>query len=1230
MTPNLIDCPVCHTPNPATATQCTRCATPITTADATVLGNELAEDAKLIPRPDDATFADHPPSEPAANLDDATLAGAPNVGDVTDISGAQGWSQPAHAGVPSVVKGRLAPHRMLGRRYEIIQLLGEGGMGAVYKARDCELDRMVALKIIRPELAVHAQILARFKQELILARRITHKNVIRIFDLGEADGLKFITMEFVEGKDLSSLIKEKGRLSFEECADMIYQTCTALDAAHSEGVVHRDLKPQNIMMEKTGRVIVMDFGIARTIEQGGMTQTGAMIGTPDYMSPEQVMGEKVDARSDLFTLGVIFFQLLVGQLPYKADTMQGAMFKRTKEIPQAPQVVDSTVPSLLSDITVKCLQLDPNLRYQSALEIQHDIDEWRGGSTKRLDLPVPRPEPVVAPWWKKPAVLVPAAVIVLAGGGALVGSKFLSNATPKTPKPVAPVASLAILPFHNASGDAKLDWLGSSMAEMLSTDVGQSASVRMVSEDRVEQVLKDLRVTPQSELDPATVTRVANQSNVDTVVWGHYAQFGDRIRIDATVQDLKRGTSKTLSAEAANEKEILPAVDGLAGQIRQSLAVSSSLQKELQAVAFKPSTASIAALRQYDQGLQQIRQGNYADASKQFQAALQEDSGFALAYSKLAQSYSQLGQDDDAEQAAQKAVSLSAQLSPQEKYLILANYHSIVKDYPKAIEAYQNLMNVSPDNTDYLFDLATAYEKTANYDKAKQLFARVVELDPKQVEGLLALGRVKIEAGDTQGGIEDLTRAQSLAVELGDDAERAQVLQAMGVGYYSIPRYEEALKSLQESLEIKQRLNMKKGIAESLDMMATVQDVTGKSDLALKNYNHALTIMRDLGDKQGTGDVLTDLGAFQMEHGKYDDALKLFKESLQIQMDTHNEASQALVLSNIGNAYLSKGDFDNARTYFTQSLEVRQKLKVPGDIADTLHNLAETSLKTGQFDQALEQYLNAMQLRRDSGDQKGAAVESSGMGAVFAFQGRYGAAVSSQQEALKGFQDSKEQGAMATDILLNIGNAMALAGRSEEAAKYLTDALNSAREEKSQPQIAAALSYQGDNAFYRGDLSQAATLYGEALQIASKTGDTPSILRTKVNIAKLSIQQRKYAAALATLRGLGEEADSLGLKYLSIVCLVLRGEAMIGTKDFAGAQKELKSAALRSEKLGLRVLVAQARYELGRAMELAGNSAGAGLEFAEARKAAADVLKEAQTDAVTKRSDLAPIFALKA
>ena len=1214
MTPNQIECPACQTPNQITATLCTRCSTPLPTGESTFLGAQRTDSPSLVGE---------------TKGDEATLLGDPEAGDATDLSGGQGWSRPAPGPSPFSTAfrgGRITPGTTLGKRYDIVQLLGEGGMGAVYKAMDLELDRLVALKIIRPELAVHEEILARFKQELILARRITHKNVIRIFDLGDADGVKFITMEFIEGTDLNSLIKDKGRLSFEECSDTMAQVCTALEAAHSEGVVHRDLKPQNIMVDKSGRVTVMDFGIARTMETGGMTNTGALVGTPDYMSPEQVMGEKVDARSDLFTLGIIFYQLLIGQLPYQADTVQAAMYKRTRVASKVPCEVDRTVPKMLSDITVKCMQLDASARYQSAREVREDIEAWRGGTIKKIELPAPVEEVKPAKW---PKLLVASAgVLVLLVVGVFSGRKILGPST-ATSTPPAPVASLAILPFHNASGDQKLDWLGSSMAEMLSTDVGESASVRMISEARVGQVLKDLRITPQSELDQSTVSRVANHSNVDTIVWGHYAQFGEQIRIDATVLDVKTSHGKTLKEEAANEKDILPAVDRLAAQIRESLSVSASLQKELQAQAFKPSTASIAALRDYDKGLQQARQGNHAEAEKQFQSALQEDANFALAYSKLGESYAQLGQDDDAEQAAQKAVSLSAQLPPQEKYLIQASHDSIVKDYPKAIQVYENLVKVSPDNTDYLFQLGMAYEKTSTYDKAKDLFKKVVDLDPKRIEALLALGRVEIESDNVQAGIEHLTKAQAMAIEVGDDAERAQIAQALGVAYFSIPRYEEALKSVQESLDIKKRLGLKKGIAESMDMMASIQDLTGKADLALKNYTQALGIMRDLGDKQGTADVLSDLGAFNLEHGKYDEALKLFKESLQLQIDSRNESSQGIVLTNIGNTYLAKGDFDNARTYFEQSLQVREKLKVPGYIADTLHNLAETSMKTGRFDQAQEQYLKALELRRSTGDQKGAALESSGLGALFADQGRYGAAVSAQQDALKDFKESKEQGFEATAILLDYGNALTLAGRNEEATKLLTDALKSAREQDSKPQIATALSYQADNAYYRGDLKSAAALYAEATQAASKTGDTQLILLTKINMARLAIAQGKFSGALSALRGLGEEADSLGLKQISTRCLVYRGEALIGMKDYSGAQKELRSAVLRSEKLGLRVLQAQSHYQLGRALELSGKAADGAAQYQEARRAADEVHKEAQTEAILNRSDLAAIFALK-
>ena len=1206
MAPESRECPKCHAANESTAPTCAACQTPLPLSDATFLGNEDADE-------------------------NATIAGEANRSDLTDISGAQGWSQPvAPPNATGVRSGRLPNGIRLGKRYEIVQMLGEGGMGAVYKAKDLELERLVALKVIRPELAVHEEILQRFKQEIILARKITHKNVIRIFDLGEADGVKFITMEFIEGKDLASLVKEKGRLSYEQCADVIYQTCTALDAAHSEGVVHRDLKPQNIMVEKNGRVIVMDFGIARTMEQGGgMTHTGAVIGTPDYMSPEQVMGEHVDARSDLFTLGIILYQLLVGQLPYKADTIQGAMFKRTREKPRAPAEVDATVPALLSDITAKCMQMDPARRYQSALDIQKDIDSWRGGSTKRIDLPVEKPpEPVAKARSRATMLMVSAALAVLLGAGIYAGKRYFAPSGGAA-TPAAPLHSLAILPFHNGTSDPKLDWIGAAMADMLSTDVGQSASVRAVSSERVGQVMKDLHLTPQSNLDTSTIGRIANQSNVDTVVSGSYVQLGDQIRIDARIQDLKRGQTTNIKEEASGEKEIFAAVDRLAGQIRENLAVSKSLLKELQEHAFKPSTSSVEALREYNQGLQEARAGNNGAAAQSFQAAIKEDGQFALAYANLGQAYSEMGQDEDAEPAAKKAVDLSANLPMQEKYLIQANYDRIEKDYAKAIEAYQNLVKVSPKNSDYLFELGTAYENTGDYEKARDMFAKVVDLDPKRVAGLLAMGRVQIESGNPQAGLDFLSRGLALAIENQDEAEHAQILQAMGVAYSMMQRPDDALKNVQESLAIKTKLGMKKGIADSLQMIGSIYDGMGKAELALRNYNDALTIRRDIGDKQGTANVLSYLGEFYVEHGKYDDALRLFKESLESQIEIHNDLMQGQVLNNIGNTYLAKGDYENARTYFERALQVREKLKMPADIADTLHNLAETSLRTGQFEQAQDQYLKALDIRRSSGDVRGAAIESSGLGALFGYQGRFGAAVGAEQDAMKGLSEVKEQGFWWTEIQSAYGRALAEAGRGDEAEKALATALNSARADKSEPQIAAALSYQGDNAYYGGDLRAAAGLYQEATQAAAKSGDAHLVLLSKVNQAKLAVAAGRYGAAANDLRTLGDDADALGLKYLSTQCHLLRGEALIGTKDFANAERELKMAALRSEKLGMRALAAQSQYQWGRALEQSGKTTDAQEHYAEAKRAAEDVEKDTQGTAVTKRYDLAPIFSGK-
>src|SRR3984893_16026879 len=381
-------CPQCNFTNSDESAACVKCATPLPASDHT-----------LAP--------------------DHTLA-----------TGGLGWSVPAADGIVTSAPKALGVGTVLGERYEIVKLLGQGGMGAVYHAHDRELEREVALKVIRSDMAANPEILRRFKQELILARQITHKNVIRIFDLGQADGIKFITMEYIEGEDLQSILKHKKKLEYPEAAVIMAQICRALAAAHAEGVIHRDLKTQNIMLDKTGRVYVMDFGIARSMVAPGMTQTGALVGTPDYMSPEQAKGQTLDARSDLFTAGIIFYEMLSGQAPFEAETTMAKLWKRTTEPARPIAELDNAIPPSLAQIVDTCLQIDPNKRFANAEEIVQRIETWQGPGADTRVLPGEYRLPAYAKW----AVLGIAIVAVAAGF--MLRSKFMSQPMATTHPPV--------------------------------------------------------------------------------------------------------------------------------------------------------------------------------------------------------------------------------------------------------------------------------------------------------------------------------------------------------------------------------------------------------------------------------------------------------------------------------------------------------------------------------------------------------------------------------------------------------------------------------------------------------------------------------------------------------------------------------------------------------------------------------------------------------------------------
>ncbi len=1151
----------------------------------------------------------------------------------------------------------LEPGRVLGNRYEILKVLGEGGMGAVYKVQDREVGGFAALKVIRPEMANRPEVLQRFKQELILARQVTHKNVIRIHDLGEADGVKFITMDFVEGQDLSSMIRERGKFEPEDAAGIIAQVCRALDAAHSEGVVHRDLKPQNIMLDTQGRVKVMDFGIARSTEAtGGMTQTGALLGTPEYMSPEQAKGLHVDARSDIFSLGIIFYEMLTGKTPFHASTMMATIFRRTQEKARPPIELEPTIPQQINDVVVKCLATEPEDRFQSASEILAALGREAttglgtslpggtglpaaagaagggtvsgtattlGTGTAAGTATVPAPAAGGLLSGRKKWIAAGAAVLLVA----LAVAFFVLRGRPggSGVGTAAHPLSLAILPFRNASGDASLDWLGSSLSEMLRTDIGQSVGFRTVSPDRVHEVLNALGVSSDSQLDSGTFSRVAGLTDADLVLSGQYVKAGGQIRITASLEDLKQQRTIPLMVEAANENALLSTVDQLAKSVQHVLALAPSAVSQMRASAFTPTSKSVAALKDYSQGLALLRQGNSLEALKQFQAATTADPNFALAYSQLAQTYQQLGQDQQAQQASGQAVDLSSSLPATEKYLIAAADAHVENNYDRAVAAYGQLSKLLPDDSQVQFNLGQLYENHGNMADALKHYQRVLAADPKDLEGLLAVGRVQIKSGNPQASLDPLNRALSLAVELNNQQGKANVLQAIGVAYQFLNRPQDALSNFQQSLAIKQTIGDKRGMAVSLDQIAQIEQTLGKPDDAAKHYQQELKIEQEIGDQSGMARALTNYGDLEQSQGRFDQSLDATKKALQIYMSLSDQTDQATALNNVGNIYFKKGQYTDALTNFQQALTLQEKMSNPANIAMVLNNMGQSYQKLGQYDKALANYLKAVDTARKAGDRFWIAASSESMASLFEIEGRYGAALKATEESYRNMQQLGQKDEPTASIGADYGLALALVGRFDDAQKPLAEALTLARSLGNNALIALVLNHQAMRAFYAGDFAAAGSLFAEARADAQKAGGREQDLIAGIGAARVEIRTGRAAAAEASLRQLARDADSLGDKYLSAQCALYLGEALVASRSYAQAQAPLSQVARAGQDGGMQSLLPQAEFLLGEALRGAGQGGMAQIHFKKAAQLLQQMQQEAKSDSLLKRADLKTI-----
>ncbi|MBZ5527088.1 MAG: protein kinase [Acidobacteriia bacterium] len=691
-----MQCPHCKADNPPNSVRCSSCGTI------------------------------YPPS-------DVTITG-------TNVGVSEAWTAPVGTTLVNQLadRGPIPSGTVLAGRYEILQLLGQGGMGAVYKARDNELDRLVAVKLIRPEYSSHPEILRRFKQELILARAVTHRNVVRIFDLGQADGFKFITMEYVEGRDLRSALLEKGKFPPAEAVAVMLQVCQALDSAHTEGVVHRDLKPQNIMLDAQNRVYVMDFGIARSSELSGMTQTGMLMGTPEYMSPEQARGQHVDARSDLFALGIIFYELLTGKSPYQADTTMATLWKRTQERSRPPIELDSSIPKPLSDAVQKCLEIETKDRYQSAREIINDLEAWQstGKTTGGRPMSVPAPAPV---YWKWLAAAM--AALLLAGA---VAVRFKGPAKPAAVH--APV-SVLVADFANHTGDPIFD---DTLEPMFNFALEGASFVNAYNRGRAHKLALQLP-KPSETLDEQSARLIAVSQGIGAIVTGSLSRRGDGYKLSVEALDGVSGnTIASADVSASNKDELLLAVPRLAAPIRKALGDSTPESVQLQAAGGAFTAASLEAVHEYSIAMKQQFAGNMGEALKSFSKTAELDPNFARAYAGQAAVAGNLGQLQDAEKYAKLAMAHVDRMTERERYRIRGMYYIRTENWQKCVEEYSELLKQFPADNIGQNNLAGCFGSLHDMPKAMEAARRAVQLAPRDLAARMNYSLFACYAGDFQ------------------------------------------------------------------------------------------------------------------------------------------------------------------------------------------------------------------------------------------------------------------------------------------------------------------------------------------------------------------------------------------------------------------------------------------------------------------------------------------------
>ncbi len=620
------------------------------------------------------------------------------------------------------------PGQFFGERYRILCKLGQGGMGIVFKAHDEILNLDVALKMIRPEYLMNNKMISRFKREILLAREISHENVSRIHDFGEVDNIKFISMEFISGKTLKEIIREEGPIEIERAIEISKAICSGLFAAHKKKIIHRDLKPQNIMIDKRGHVFITDFGLAKSVGEDNVSQSELVIGTPLYIPPELWTGEEADHRSDIYSLGIILYEMITGEELYKSDSDYGYLQKHVNEEPQFPSGVKEKSPVFFRNIILKCLSKNRDKRYQDCSDVYRDL-KYRMFSKGVFLSKIEKSIKKTGPLWI--GILFLLILLITFTVNLIIDKNIL-----ETKK-----RSVAILYFRNLSGIKDLDYYSFSLQELLSTDIGQSKFIKVLPDEKVSKLLKESNYLSENFIDEKVFMKIGNNAKVNYLVQGSFIKSGDYLRITVKLRDSETGEIISSDYVDAPLDSIFPAIDRLTKGLKRRFDLTENeIFTDIDSDVESITTSSHDALNHYITGKRLFLSGDLSESLKEYKKAVNIDPEFAMAYRNIAYTYAYLNDWESRSIYFKKAIQNIDKLSEREKYLIYGDYYSEKEiTFQKAINSYKKILDIYPYDFEANFQSGMLYRMFEEWDKGIEHLTIACKEDTGDIHALKEL-----------------------------------------------------------------------------------------------------------------------------------------------------------------------------------------------------------------------------------------------------------------------------------------------------------------------------------------------------------------------------------------------------------------------------------------------------------------------------------------------------------